>query len=50
MVEGFKTDGPWPELETVEGRVVSHIIPRLIGALEADGRGVKPCLIHEYLC
>lgn len=49
MAEDFKTNGPWPELERVEERIVSHVIPRLIGALETDGRSVKPCLIHADL-
>ena len=49
MAEDFKTNEPWPELEKVEERIISRVIPRLIGALEADGRSVKPCLIHADL-
>ncbi|KAL9116942.1 MAG: hypothetical protein Q9187_006527, partial [Circinaria calcarea] len=45
----FETNGPWEELQEVEGKIISHVIPRLIGALEADGRSVKPCLIHADL-
>ena len=41
-----ETNGLWPELDAVYGRVQSHLIPRLIGALEADGRTVNPVLIH----
>lgn len=46
----FKLDvevnGPWKELEDVLNVVISEVIPRLLGALESDGRTIKPCLIH----
>jgi fructosamine-3-kinase len=45
----FKTNGPWEELDILEKRVISQVIPRLIGNLERDGRSVKPCLIHGNL-
>ena len=41
-----ETNGVWPELDAVYRRVQSHLIPRLVGALEADGRRVEPVLIH----
>ncbi|RYP51056.1 hypothetical protein DL768_003556 [Monosporascus sp. mg162] len=44
-----ETNGIWPELDTTYRRVQSHLIPRLIGALEADGRKVTPRLIHGDL-
>lgn len=44
-----QVNGPWQELEMLQKRIFSHVIPRLIGALEADGRKVKPCLIHGNL-
>ena len=49
IAEDFKTNGVWPELEMTGARVISHVIPRLVGALESDGRSVKPCLIHADL-
>jgi fructosamine-3-kinase len=49
MTLDLKTNGPWEELEKIEERTLSHVIPRLIGALEVDGRSVKPCLIHADL-
>lgn len=49
MMRDFEVNEPWEELKRVEDRTVSHVIPRLIGALEADGRSVKPCLIHADL-
>ena len=45
----FEVNGPWDELEALEKRIFSHVIPRLIGVLEADGRKIKPCLIHGNL-
>jgi len=49
MTLDLETNGPWEELRNVEERILSHVIPRLIGALEANGRSVKPCLIHADL-
>lgn len=45
----FETNGPWKELEQLEFRVFADVIPRLIGAVESDGRSIKPCLIHGDL-
>lgn len=39
----------WPEFDTIAERTVTQVVPLLIGALEADGRKVKPYLIHGYL-
>ncbi|KAI1081028.1 Fructosamine kinase-domain-containing protein [Whalleya microplaca] len=44
-----ETNDPWEELDVVYKRVQSHLIPRLIGALESDGRSVTPMLIHGDL-
>ena len=49
IAKDFNTNGPWPELERVGTTIASRIIPRLIGAVESDGRSVKPCLIHADL-
>jgi len=49
IAEDFNTNGPWPELERVATTITSRVIPRLIGAVERDGRSVKPCLIHADL-
>lgn len=43
------TNGPWPELDTAIERTLTSVIPRLLGALESDGRAIKPCLIHGDL-
>lgn len=45
----FETNGHWEELDRLEKRIASHVIPRLIGNLERDGRTVKPSLIHADL-
>jgi protein-ribulosamine 3-kinase len=45
----FKTNGHWAELDNLAKRIFSHVIPRLIGNLERDGRSIKPCLIHGDL-
>lgn len=45
----FETNGSWKELDILEKRIFSHVIPRLIGNLERDGRSIKPCLIHGDL-
>lgn len=49
MFEDVKANGSWPELEAVGEILIYQVIPRLIGALEKDGRSVKPCLIHADL-
>ncbi|KAI9667667.1 MAG: hypothetical protein M1821_000484 [Bathelium mastoideum] len=41
-----ETNVVWKELEMVFQRTVSHVIPRLLGVLQSDGRSIKPCLIH----
>ena len=43
------TNGPWPELEAAIARTLERVVPRLLGALESEGRTVKPCLIHGDL-
>lgn len=44
-----EANGKWDALDTVFRRTQTHLIPRLIGALETDGRSVKRCLIHGDL-
>ncbi|KND86389.1 Protein-ribulosamine 3-kinase, chloroplastic [Tolypocladium ophioglossoides CBS 100239] len=39
----------WEALDTVEKRLISHVIPRLLDALEKDGHTVKSFLIHADL-
>jgi fructosamine-3-kinase len=39
----------WPEYEATSERILSHVIPRLLGALEEGDRNIKPSLIHGDL-
>jgi len=45
----LEQNGRWKELENVSERVLTHVIPRLLGVLQANGRVLKPCLIHGDL-
>jgi fructosamine-3-kinase len=45
----FESNGYWEELDKVEQRLVSHVIPRLLDALVSGGRTLKPSLIHGDL-
>lgn len=45
----YEENKPWPELYAISERVLNKVIPKLLGPLEAEGRTVKPCLIHGDL-
>lgn len=45
----FKYNDYWEELDIVEKRLISHVVPRLLNALVANGRSIKPSLIHADL-
>jgi len=49
MAEDIKANERWPEYERVGETIISDVFPRLIGALERDGRNIKPCFIHGDL-
>ena len=34
----IRNNGPWSALEKVSERVMTHVLPRFLGVLEADGR------------
>lgn len=42
-------NGPWKNLEQVVDRLITHVVPQVLGPLEAEGRIVKPALIHGDL-
>lgn len=50
LAEAYRHDivsnGHWEELDRVYERAQSHLVPRLIGAVESEGRSIKPSLIH----
>ena len=45
----LETNGPWPELERATCSVANKVIPLLLGALQAEGRHIKPSIIHGDL-
>ncbi|KAL8649618.1 MAG: hypothetical protein Q9226_005499 [Calogaya cf. arnoldii] len=42
-------NGNWKNLEQCVDRLISDVVPQVLGPLESDGRVVKPCLIHGDL-
>ena len=44
-----ESNGLWPELDLAIQQVVTKVIPRLLGALQAGGHFLKPCFIHGDL-
>ncbi|KAI1208241.1 Fructosamine/Ketosamine-3-kinase [Annulohypoxylon truncatum] len=53
MLGVYKLDveinGFWKELDDVMKITIERLIPRLLDPLTADGRSIKPCLIHGDL-
>ncbi|KFY46115.1 hypothetical protein V495_02643 [Pseudogymnoascus sp. VKM F-4514 (FW-929)] len=45
----LETNGPWPELERATEQVLTKVVDRLLGALQSEGRQIKPCIIHGDL-
>ncbi|KAJ4164820.1 hypothetical protein LMH87_006478 [Akanthomyces muscarius] len=43
------TNGVWPELEAACNQLIDVVIPRLLGALQSDGRNITPALVHGDL-
>ncbi|KAK3938137.1 hypothetical protein QBC46DRAFT_356082 [Diplogelasinospora grovesii] len=39
-------NGHWEELDFVTRLTLAHVVPRLLGSLDQDRGGIKPCLIH----
>lgn len=37
---------PWPEYDAACKQVIDHVIPRLLGALQSEGRELTPALVH----
>ena len=49
LSQDLSTNGPWKDFENVYERVLTLVLPKLIGPLESEGRTVKPCLLHGDL-
>ena len=45
----IETNGKWEHLENACQQVIHAVIPRLLGALQSNGRSIKPTLIHGDL-
>ena len=41
-----ETNSPWPEFDAACTQLIDVVIPRLLGALQSDGRSITPSLIH----
>ena len=41
-----KINGTWKNLGQLVDGVTTHVVPQVLGPLEADGRSIKPSLIH----
>ncbi|KAI1339149.1 Fructosamine kinase-domain-containing protein [Xylariaceae sp. FL0016] len=44
-----QVNGSWPELEAASDQLIRGVIPRLLGALQSDGRTIDPVLVHGDL-
>ncbi|KAK6842885.1 Altered inheritance of mitochondria protein 32 [Apiospora arundinis] len=42
-------NGPWPEYDDACKQLIDHVIPRLLGALQSDGRSIDPVMCHGDL-
>ncbi|KAL9580854.1 MAG: hypothetical protein Q9203_006138 [Teloschistes exilis] len=42
-------NGKWRNLQQCVDRLISHVVPQVLGPLGSDGRVVKPCVIHGDL-
>lgn len=45
----FEANGYWEDLDRIEQRLIQFIVPRLLDALFAEGRSIKPSFIHGDL-
>ena len=45
----LEANGPWEEFEVAVKKTHQYVIPRLLGALQSDGRKLVPKLIHGNL-
>lgn len=45
----LEANGPWKEFEVAVEKTHKYVIPRLLGALQSDGRTLIPKLIHGNL-
>lgn len=44
-----EVNGCWPEFSVLCDITLGYVLPRLLEALQSDGRSIKPCLVHGDL-
>ncbi|KUI71801.1 Protein-ribulosamine 3-kinase, chloroplastic [Cytospora mali] len=44
-----QVNGPWPEYDLACRQLIEGVIPRLLGALQSEGRNITPVLVHGDL-
>jgi protein-ribulosamine 3-kinase len=44
-----ESNGLWPEFRVAMDHLINNVIPRLLGALQENGREIKPALVHGDL-
>ncbi|KAJ5657797.1 Fructosamine/Ketosamine-3-kinase [Penicillium longicatenatum] len=49
MALNKERNGDWKDLEELIDRLITKVVPQVLGPLESDGRVVKPTLIHGNL-
>ncbi|KAJ5714850.1 Fructosamine/Ketosamine-3-kinase [Penicillium malachiteum] len=49
MAPNKERNGDWKDLEQLIDRLITHVVPQVLGPLEANGQTVKPTLIHGNL-
>lgn len=45
----FQGNGEWADLRVLEEQLLARVVPRMLNALVAHGRRIRPCLIHADL-
>lgn len=45
----YDKHGDWPEFYKICDLILEKVIPRLLAPLQAEGRAIKPCLVHGDL-
>ena len=49
IILDFEKNEFWPEFKVVCNLILDKVIPRLLEPLQAEGRAIRPCLIHGSL-
>ncbi|KAI1322517.1 Fructosamine kinase-domain-containing protein [Xylariaceae sp. FL0255] len=45
----IETNGAWDQLSGASSHLIDKVIPRLLGALQSEGRSIDPVLVHGDL-